>query len=131
MKAIVIALLLVLTTVGFPKTAFAHALQADYSLLRQSQLEIRANFSDGEPYPFADVQIFAPSDKHHPWLESKADAQGRFEFMPDASLRGDWTVKIGKSDHKDILTVPVTERGVEVNDISQGVGQPLKAQLMV
>jgi nickel transport protein len=130
MKAIIVALLLVLTTLGFPKAASAHVLQADYSLLQKSQLEIQAKFNTGEPYPFASVQVFAPKDDTHPWLESKADAQGRFEFIPDRSLKGDWTVKVGKSDHADILTIPVTERGVEVNEISQGFMRTLKNQIV-
>lgn len=131
MKAMIVALLLGLTLLGFPKAASAHALQADYSLLRKSQLEIQAKFSTGEPFPFADVQVFAPKDATRPWLESKANAQGQFEFIPDPAQKGDWTVKIGKSDHKDILTIPVSDRGVEVNEISQGFVRSLKAQLAV
>jgi hypothetical protein len=68
--------------------------------------------------PETTVKVYAPNSTE-PWMEGKTDANGNFSFLPDRSIPGEWTVKIGQYDHADILKVPVDQKnGVDVDSIS-------------
>jgi nickel transport protein len=114
MKALLLAFFLLLTTLGWSAPAFAHTVETDYLINAQSALEIRSHYSTGEPMERAVVKVYSPSDPSKPWMESTTDTEGRFAFLPDRSIPGDWTVKIGQTDHGDALTVEVTDKGVEL-----------------
>ncbi len=114
MKALLLALFLLLTTLGIAAPAFAHTVETDYLVNAQSGLEIRSHYSTGEPMEKAVVKVYSPSDPSKPWMEASTDAEGRFAFLPDRSIPGDWTVKVGQTDHGDALTVEVTDQGVEI-----------------
>lgn len=103
----------------WPSSALAHAVLTDYRLVADA-LEVQSSYSTGEALTGAKVVVYAPNDPTRPWLEGKTDPEGRFQFQPDASLTGDWTVRIGElGDHGDLLSVPVTTAGIDLNDISQ------------
>ncbi|MBW4551740.1 MAG: hypothetical protein KME35_11615 [Aphanocapsa sp. GSE-SYN-MK-11-07L] len=119
MRTLILALFLLLTTLGLPAPAFAHAVETDYLINAQAALETRSHYSTGEPMEKAVVKVYSPSDPTKPWLESTTDAEGKFAFQPDRKLPGEWTVKIGQSDHGDIVTLTVTDQGAEVD--SEGV----------
>jgi nickel transport protein len=122
MNAIFAIFLAVLVMLGSPGTARAHILEMNYLLSAQSQFEIEAKYGSGEPYQQAPVQVYAPNDPSKPWLEGTTDDKGHFAFRPDPTIQGEWTLKVGDpetSDHGDILTIPVSEKGVEVNLVSE------------
>jgi nickel transport protein len=107
-----------------PGQALAHSVQTDYQLIFNlvnpaPQLEVKSGFDTGENLQNAKVQVFAPGNSDQPWIEGATDAQGKYLFQPDPKLKGNWTIKIGRGDHGDILTVPVGDRGIEVQQISQ------------
>lgn len=112
--------LMVLLSLGlYPSQASAHSVQTDYRLIAES-LEVQSSFSTGESFGGAVVTVYAPNDTTHPWLQGMTDAQGKFLFQPDRTIPGEWSVSIGGTgDHGDRLTVPVTDRGVELDAISQ------------
>jgi nickel transport protein len=118
MKAKLLMPLVLLTTLGLPAQVLAHSVQTDYLLNVQKDLEITSTFSTEEPLQNAKVQVFAPGNPTQPWAEGKTDAQGRFIFEPDKTLPGEWEVRIGEGGHMDILTVPVGQEGVNVEEIS-------------
>lgn len=119
MIRLLLALLIVCVSfVLFPAPSFAHSVQTDYQLVSDA-LEIQSTFSTGEAVEGATVVIYAPNDPTKPWLQGKTDQNGSFQFQPDRTLVGEWSVKIGEGDHGDILSVPVTNQGVDVNAISQ------------
>jgi nickel transport protein len=115
---------MILGILGLPSAAFAHSVETDYFLTPKSELEFQVKFSSGEPFHDAQVQVYAPNEPSKPWMEAKTNAEGNFAFQPDKSVQGDWTVKIGELEHSDILTVPVTQQGVNVDQISERPDNP-------
>lgn len=118
--SLVAGLVVLLSFVWFPMPALAHSVQTDYRMVSDG-LELQATFSTGEALEGAPVTIYAPNDSTRPWLQGTTDQQGNFSFQPDPKLVGEWSVEIGSvdEDHGDMLTVPVSERGVEIDAISQ------------
>ncbi|MBD1912819.1 MULTISPECIES: carboxypeptidase regulatory-like domain-containing protein [unclassified Leptolyngbya] len=120
MKRLFVLLSLLVALFGFPSQAMAHAAWTDYQML-VDQFELTSVYSTGEPYSNAPVRIYAPNNTEQPWLEGNTDESGNFAFTPDTSLPGNWRIRIGEpgTDHGDILTVPVTAQGVQIDEISQ------------
>jgi nickel transport protein len=106
---------------AIPTKAWAHSVETNYALdaALQNRLQMQSTFSTGEPFAGATVRIYAPGQSDQPWYEGTMDEQGQFSFAPDATMTGDWEVEIGEDGHADYLRVPVTETGVDVNQISQ------------
>lgn len=113
-----------------PTEAFAHQVQTNYilnglpstedSVSQNESLEIQSTFSNGQPLKGAKVSIYAPNRPFGPYATGKTDAQGRFSFQPEASIPGEWEVKIKREGHADILYVPVTEEGIEAEAVASG-----------
>lgn len=119
MKSLLILLTLLIGLLGFPSQASAHMVETDYSMLL-SQFQFTTAFSTGEPFAEAPVQVYSPNDPETPWMEGTTDETGHFSFQPDPSMPGDWQIRIGeRGDHADILTVPVSDHGIEFDQISQ------------
>lgn len=113
---LVAACVMVVVLLGMPQAAMAHAVETNYLL--DDMLKFQSTFSTGEPLQYADVQIFAPDNLDEPWQEMTTDEEGRFAFMPDLTIQGDWNVDIKKDYHEDIWTIPVGPNGVEFDNIS-------------
>lgn len=96
--------LLILPTLS-TKT-LAHGANIQYS--QTSAITIQANYDDGTPMKSAQVVIYAPSDRATPWLKGTTDEEGRFSFVPDGTITGDWDVKVRQSGHGDITSIPLT-----------------------
>jgi len=119
MKKLLVLVSLLVALFGFPANAMAHSVWTDYQMLAE-QLQLTSLFSSDEPFPNAPVRIYTPDNPDQPWLEGMTDENGNFAFEPDTSVEGDWRIRIGdRGDHADILTVPVTEEGVQIDLISQ------------
>lgn len=118
-----VGLLLLTTAIALPEKALGHGVETNY--LYSSQLDLRSIYSTGEPMDAAKVTVYAPNRFEEPWLTGFTDTQGKFSFLPDADLEGDWFVVIEQEGHGDILTVPVTAEGVDVINISKGQGQDI------
>ncbi len=123
MKNFIFYPLIGLMLIGTPAKVLAHAVETNYQL--SSQLELQTVYSSGEPLQQAEVIVYAPNDPSKPWLVGKTDEQGKFSFLPDSSIPGDWSVEIHQEGHEDYLTVPVTNQGVDVNNISEGNGKDI------
>ncbi|NET36506.1 MAG: DUF4198 domain-containing protein [Cyanothece sp. SIO1E1] len=119
MKARLLMPLMLLTLLGLPTKALAHAVETNY-LLGGNKLEFQSGFRTGEALAGATVKVYAPNNSTEPWMEGVTDEEGRFSFIPDASLQGDWKIKIGQGGHSDIWTVPVGADGIEADYISEG-----------
>lgn len=115
-----------LGSLGFTPAVWAHALETNYAFdLMQSSLKFTSTFSTGDPLDKGTVEIYAPGNSETPWQTLETDDTGSFSFLPDPEQPGEWTVKIGEGGHSDQWTVPVTEKGVEFDQISQGLNQDL------
>jgi nickel transport protein len=118
MKRLIVALVLGLALVGFPAQAWAHQVETFYTL--GNQLEFQSVFSGGEPFAGATVTIYAPNHPDQPWRTLTTDSEGRFAFVPDESIPGDWEIAIESENesHADYWTVPVGDQGIIYDGIS-------------
>jgi nickel transport protein len=118
MKSLLVALVACLALVGLPSSAWAHQVETFYTL--GNQLEFQSILGEGEPFAGATVTIYAPNQPNLPWRTLTTDAEGRFAFVPDESIPGDWEVAIESEDvsHADYWTVPVGEQGIIYDAIS-------------
>ncbi|WP_026072745.1 carboxypeptidase-like regulatory domain-containing protein [Nodosilinea nodulosa] len=118
MKRLLLALVMVLALVGFPAQAWAHQVETFYTM--DTQLEFQSKFSSGEPFAGATVSIYAPNNPDEPWMTTTTDSEGRFAFLPDESIPGDWEVAIEDEfkSHADYWTVPVGDKGIIYDGIS-------------
>ncbi|WP_035986940.1 carboxypeptidase-like regulatory domain-containing protein [Leptolyngbya sp. KIOST-1] len=118
MKRLIVALVMCLALVGFPTQASAHQVETFYTL--GNQLEFQSQFSTGEPFVGATVSVFAPNNPDQPWLSTTTDDKGRFSFLPDESIPGNWEVAIEDDtlSHADYWTVPVGDKGIVYDAIS-------------
>ena len=131
------SLLMILAIASIPSKAFAHAIQTNYLLFSelasqsrdnldtrleatQQGLEIQSTFSTEEPVQEAEVSVYAPNNPDEPWMVGYTDEEGKFSFIPDTSIEGDWEIAIIQEGHEDYLTIPVGEQGIEFDLISQG-----------
>jgi nickel transport protein len=119
MKRLLLALVMALALVGFPAQAWAHQVETFYTL--DKQLEFQSVFSSGEPFAGATVSIYAPNNPDAPWMTTTTDSEGRFAFVPDEAIPGNWEVAIEDGDnlsHADYWTVPVGDKGIIYDGIS-------------
>jgi nickel transport protein len=123
MKRVLVAVVLGLVLFGFPAQALAHQVETFYFV--KDELEFQSTFSTGEPFVGATVEIYAPNNPDEPWLTLTTDEEGRFSFLPDESIQGDWEVSIEQDGHADYWTVPVGEKGIEYDNIVMESNQDL------
>lgn len=118
MKRLLVALIMGLVLVGLPTPAWAHQVETFYTL--GNQLEFQSTFSGGDPFAGATVTIYAPNNADQPWQTLTTDRDGRFAFVPDESIPGDWEIAIEGEDasHADYWTVPVGDKGIIYDGIS-------------
>lgn len=110
--------LALLSLLAIPAQAIAHSVETNYLKINE-MLELETVFSTGEPLKSANVKVYAPGKPDQPWLEGTTDENGKFAFEPDKSIPGEWEVFIKERGHADILTIPVTKQGVDVDQISE------------
>ncbi|MGD1852234.1 MAG: hypothetical protein ACFCBU_17150 [Cyanophyceae cyanobacterium] len=115
-----------LTLAVLPSVAHAHAITTDYRLLpeRVNTLEIQSTFSEIESFPNAPVVVYSPNNPDQPWMTGTTDENGKFNFQPEPGVTGVWSVEIGEDSHWDQLDIPVGNRGIELDQISQGDRSP-------
>ncbi|NJL49823.1 MAG: hypothetical protein HC929_23450 [Leptolyngbyaceae cyanobacterium SM2_5_2] len=111
MKRLIVALLMGLALVGFPTQAWAHQVETFYSL--GAQLEFQSTLA-ARTFAGATVSIYAPNNPEEPWQTLVTDGEGRFAFVPDESMPGNWEIAIESDDlsHADYWTVPVGDTGI-------------------
>lgn len=119
MKSKVLMPLLLLAVLGVPVRVMAHALETNYVLEEANKVQFTAVFSTGEPHKKAKVKIYSPDNLTEPVMETETDENGQFTFDTSEKMPGEWEVSIGESGHQDILTVPVTPKGININEISE------------
>lgn len=118
---------------AIPAQALAHQVQTNYILNGQTSspvssetgsrvgnsLSLRTSFSNGQPLKGATVLVYSPDQPDRVWAKGVTDDQGRYTFVPDSSISGEWKVDIQREGHEDILKVPVTGEGIEIDLMAQ------------
>ena len=100
----VLALTMMAATI-LPESAIAHGTKIEYRTTQA--LEVQATYESGEPMANAQVTIYSPENPSDPWLTGTTDDQGRFMFMPDSTMVGNWDVQIRQAGHGDIVSIPL------------------------
>ncbi|WOD41211.1 hypothetical protein [Nodosilinea sp. E11] len=83
----------------------AHGVVLEHRQL--SSVEVAAQFETGEPMANAQVLVYAPDNPSEPWQQGNTDDQGRFSFVPDTTLVGNWEVMVRQAGHGAIATIPI------------------------
>lgn len=110
----------------------AHGVVTQYRT--QPGVEIIARFDNGQPMAGAQVAVFAPAgpgtSPSGPWLTGFCDESGRFSFLPDPSLPGNWTVRVRQAGHGDMIHITVDEPDTQPAEISGAGYTPGQIALM-
>ncbi len=87
---------------------YAHGSKINYRATKA--IEIQATYDDGTPMANAQIVIYAPNNRNIPWMKAQTDAEGKFTFIPNEEIDGNWDVKVRQSGHGDIISIPVSDR---------------------
>ena len=123
MKKLIFALPVLFGVLGIPSQSLAHTMFTNYLL--NDKFEFQTTYSTDEVAENAEVYVYAPNNFDEPWLESRTDEEGRFSFLPDNSIPGDWEVQIIDEGHGEVIIVPVTEDGVDYEKLRYELRQDL------
>lgn len=110
---------------------FAHGVVADYK--KVPGIEIAAAYDNGVPMSGAQVTVYAPDDPAQAWLRADLDEQGKFSFVPDRSIAGNWSVQVRDAGHGAMIHIPVDESGIEAAEPLSGreFSTPQKAAIVL
>ncbi len=103
-----------------PFRANAHGVEMEYQATQA--IQITANFDTGEPMVEAQVAVFSPENPSAPWMTGTTNEQGRFVFVPDDAVTGNWEVQVRQAGHGDIISIPVADGGVTQESSLTGGG---------
>lgn len=98
-------LLFLLFGSGISQPALAHGARINYQ--ETSAIVIRATYDDGTPMAKAQAIVYAPNDSATPWFKGMTDESGKFSFIPDPDLSGNWDIKVRQSGHGNIVSIPL------------------------
>jgi nickel transport protein len=104
---LLLAATLTCSGVAIAPQVLAHGAAIDYTV--GQAISISAAYDSGTPMADAQVAVFTPSDPSTPWMTGTTDAEGRFTFMPDPSIPGNWEVQVRQAGHGDIISIPIGE----------------------
>ena len=99
-----LASFLLFASLGFSRQVLAHGANIVY---RQTPaIEVKATYDDGKPMSNAQVVIYAPDNPSIPWLKGTTNEEGKFSFIPQSNISGNWDIKIRQSGHGNIVSIP-------------------------
>jgi len=104
---LLIAATITCSGVAIAPQVLAHGAAIDYTV--GQAISITAAYDTGTPMADAQVAVFTPTDPSTPWMTGTTDADGRFTFMPDSSIPGNWEVQVRQAGHGDIISIPFGE----------------------
>jgi len=106
------------------QAAMAHGV--DLSIAPRDGIEVVATFEGGEAMAEAQVAVFVPDEPAEPWLTGTTDEEGRFFFVPDATMAGTWEVQVRQAGHGGIVRIEVSEAGT-AEEVRTGLSNLQKA----
>ncbi len=108
----------------------AHGVNAGYSEV--SGIEITAAYDNGEPMAGGQVTVYAPDNPADPWLKADLDQEGKFTFVPDYSISGNWSIQVRQAGHGAMIHVPVADSEIKESiDGNPATFSPLQLTLMI
>ncbi|MDJ0705607.1 MAG: carboxypeptidase regulatory-like domain-containing protein [Leptolyngbyaceae cyanobacterium MO_188.B28] len=103
MRGKLLSPLIFLSILSAQSGAIAHGVRITHQVA--PALEIQARYDNGENMANAQVAVYAPNDPLEPWLTGTTDAAGRFVFIPDRALDGNWEIQVRQAGHGNIVSV--------------------------
>ena len=107
MKGNLLSPLIFLSTLVAQPSAIAHGVKITYQVA--PALEIQATYDGGAQMANAQVTVYAPNNPSEPWLSGTTDLTGRFTFIPNVSLSGNWEIQVRQAGHGAIVTMSLEE----------------------
>lgn len=98
-------LLTVLLVPALP--GYAHGVTVEHNLEQTATVSLVARYDSGEPMANAQVTIYAPNDPATPWDTGTCDDAGTYQFAPDPTLVGTWTVQVRQAGHGETIYIEV------------------------
>lgn len=124
-KNYILSLLALLLLIN--STAYAHGTKI--SCDEKKVYSIKATFDDGTELKNAQVIIFSPKDPKNPWGKGVTDDTGNYEFVPDTSIEGKWTIQIRQAGHGGVINIDTTTKGN--SSISNGNNMSTSTKIIV
>lgn len=87
-------------------------------------ISLKAEYESGLPMQQAQVIVYAPNQPNKPWMQGITNEDGKFIFIPDSKLSGNWQIKVSQAGHGNIINVPyfpskiVTEKSTVIDNNS-------------
>ncbi len=70
-------------------------------------ITITVIYSTREPMAHGRIQIYAPDRSDIPWRVGRLDAEGEYQFTPDLSRRGRWTIRVESEGHTNFMNLVI------------------------
>jgi nickel transport protein len=93
-----------------PQT-FAHGSKITYQSTQG--IEITAKYENDTPMRDAQVVIYAPDDPATPWLKGLTNEEGKFMFIPNSKITGNWSIKVRFAGHGTMINIPIESSEIE------------------
>lgn len=93
-----------------PKT-FAHGSNITYKTTKA--VEITAKYENKTPMREAQVVIYAPDNPAQPWLKGMTNEEGKFTFIPNRKITGNWSIKVRLAGHGTMINIPIESSEIE------------------
>lgn len=87
-------------------------------------ISLQAKYESGLPMQQAQVIVYAPNQPNKPWMQGMTNNEGKFIFIPDNKLSGNWQIKVSQAGHGNMINVPyfpskiVTEKSTVISNNS-------------
>ncbi|MGL6282824.1 MAG: carboxypeptidase regulatory-like domain-containing protein [Microcoleaceae cyanobacterium] len=69
-------------------------------------ISLQAKYESGLPMQQAQVIVYAPNQPNKPWMQGMTNNEGKFIFIPDNKLSGNWQIKVSQAGHGNIINIP-------------------------
>jgi len=82
---------------------FAHG--SNIKVTEHITYELYGKFEDGQVMKNAQITIFSPEDPKTPHTVATANEEGKYFFIPDPEIQGEWTIQFRTAGHGDMIAI--------------------------
>ncbi len=110
---------IILATTGFiyQSKAFGHGVAIEYQTTEA--ISIQAKYDSGKPMSNAQVVVYSPENPSEAWQTGVTDDEGKFAFIPENNVSGNWTVKVRSAGHGSVINIPSQSQNTEIDNDAQ------------
>lgn len=113
------SLLFIMATTGvfYQSKAFSHGVAIAYQTTEA--ISIQAKYDNGKPMSNAQVVVYSPENPSEAWQTGVTDDEGKFAFIPENDVSGNWTVKVRSAGHGSVINIPLQSLNTEIDNNTQ------------